>query len=67
MFGKQVMILLELACRLCKSDHSALRDFSSEIEKRDSRYFSSLPAQVKLRDFPFPTRSGVDPLTETRS
>jgi hypothetical protein len=61
MFAMQAMILLELACRLCNSDHSALREFSSEIEKRDPRYFWPLPAQVKLRDFPFPTSSGVDP------
>jgi hypothetical protein len=61
MFAMQAMILLELACRLCKSDHSALRDFSLEIEKRDPRYFCSLPAQVELQHFPFPTRSGVDP------
>jgi hypothetical protein len=39
------MTLLEVACRLCHSDTSgqALRDFSDELARRDSKYFTELP------------------------
>lgn len=46
MFAMQTMILLEVACRLCRSDRSgtALNDFSVELASRDRRYFATLPA-----------------------
>ena len=45
LFGRQAMTLLEVVCRLCKSDKtgSALNDLSSALESRDSRYFTRLP------------------------
>ena len=45
LFARQAMTLLEVVCRLCKSDQtgSALKAFSSELESRDSRYFTRLP------------------------
>lgn len=48
MFGKQAMVLLELACRLCQADGTgaALADFSAELKKRDPRYFWPLPGPV---------------------
>ncbi|HSB79738.1 MAG TPA: hypothetical protein VLM91_13230 [Candidatus Methylomirabilis sp.] len=48
MFGKQAMILLELACRICKGDTSgaALDDFATKLQIREPRYFWQLPAPV---------------------
>jgi thiamine pyrophosphokinase len=47
-FGKQAMVLLELACRLCQSDstRAALGDLSAALNKRDPRYFWALPGRV---------------------
>ncbi len=56
MFGQQAMVLLELACRLCKSDGTgaALDDFSRELKKRDPRYFWPLPGFVWAPRTPVP-------------
>lgn len=45
LFARQALTLLEVACRLCKPDTSgkAIQDFSNELAKRDSRYFTPLP------------------------
>jgi hypothetical protein len=45
MFARQAMMLLEFACRLCKSDATgqSLADFSVELFRRDWRYFFCLP------------------------
>ena len=45
LFARQAMTLLEVVCRLCKSDQtgSALNDFSLALESQDSRYFTRLP------------------------
>src|SRR5438128_6655489 len=69
MFARQATLLLELACRICQSDQtgSLMATFSSEIEHRDPRYFSELPAPVwspgrrTQQAFSFPSISGHDP------
>ena len=45
MFARQAMTLLEVACRLCFADPSgaAMKDFTDQIERRDRRYFTTLP------------------------
>ena len=45
MFGKQAMVLLEVACRLCASDATggALVDFGKALQAREPRYFTKLP------------------------
>ena len=45
MFSRQAMTLLEFAGRLCNADQSgaALRDLSTELERIEPRYFTSLP------------------------
>jgi hypothetical protein len=68
LFGRHAVALLEVACRLCKSDSSgqASTDFSARLEARDTRYFTSLPgacwspaARTRLA-FELPSR-GSDP------
>jgi hypothetical protein len=46
MFARQAVTLLEVAARLCKSDNTgqALRDFGAELQRREPRYFTRLPA-----------------------
>lgn len=46
MFGRQAMNLLEFASRLCTTDTTgnALKDFSNELFKIESRYFTQLPS-----------------------
>jgi len=48
MFGKQAMVLLELACRICQADRTggALVDFSRELARVEPRYFANLPGPV---------------------
>jgi hypothetical protein len=45
MFGLLSVVLLEVTCRLCKTDGegNALRRFSSSLEAQDRRYFTPLP------------------------
>jgi hypothetical protein len=70
MFARQVTLLLELACRVCRSSDptgSLLATFSSEIERQDQRYFWQLPGLVwapnqrTKQGVPFPTIGGRDP------
>ena len=50
MFAMQAMVLLELACRVCTVDQtgSTLARLSSELYRRESRYFAVLPGKVPL-------------------
>jgi hypothetical protein len=61
MFALQATILLEWVCRLCVSDTKALHDFSVELEKIDSRYFTQLDDAIRKKEFAFPG-IGPDPL-----
>src|SRR5580658_10140537 len=49
MFAYLAMILLEVACRLCKADAKGqlLKDFFDRLDQRDKRYFVELPAGIK--------------------
>jgi hypothetical protein len=68
MFGKQAMVLLELAARACASDSSgtALADLATQMESREPRYFAALPGRVwapgarTRRDFRLPAWPGDD-------
>lgn len=68
MFGKQAMVLLELAARACATDSSgaALADLGKELESREARYFYSVPGRVWApgrrthQDFRLPARPGDD-------
>jgi hypothetical protein len=44
LFARQAMALLELACRACYSNKTALRDLSRELHLLEPRYFTVLPA-----------------------
>jgi hypothetical protein len=64
MFGRQAMMLLEFACRLCKADKTgqALADFSNMLACHEPRYFTRLPGicvDSKRMDFALP-RHGPD-------
>ena len=57
MFGRQAMNLLEFAARLYKNDATgnAIRDYSSELFKIESKYFTSLPSPcASATDFVLP-------------
>jgi hypothetical protein len=45
MFARQATLLLEVACRLCRSDAtgSALSDFGKALHAREPRYFAQMP------------------------
>src|SRR5579862_2194588 len=60
-FALQAAILLEWSCRLRSSDPNALRDFSIELNKIESKYFTQLDDAVKPANFGFPG-IGPDPL-----
>lgn len=66
-FAMQCMILLEVACRLCKSDGSgnALTDFSTQLATRDPRYFTCLPGScyTTSTEFQLPS-TGTNPECE---
>jgi hypothetical protein len=68
LFARHAVDLLEVACRLCKADPSggSLVAFSTELEKRDRRYFTRLPGESWVpsprtrQAFDLPSR-GPDP------
>jgi hypothetical protein len=62
MFGKQTMVLLELACRACSTDktNAALTEFGAALNATDPRYFWRLPGTFKtVKGVELPTVAGV--------
>jgi hypothetical protein len=49
LFARHAFVLLEVVCRLCKSDAKghALQDFSAALYRREPRYFTALPAPCR--------------------
>lgn len=66
LFARQAMTLLEVTCRLCRSDNTgqALQDFSDELARRDRRYFTKLPGSCwspdKRAEFYLPSQCGIN-------
>lgn len=69
LFVRQAMTLLEVACRLCHSDATgqALKDVSTELARRDTRYFTQLPGSCwtpgNTPEFYLPSQ-GLNPQSE---
>ena len=66
LFGIQATIFLEFICRLCSDDKTgkALKDFSTELKKIQSKYFNRVTQKCVKLDFTLPKieETNNDPL-----